>query len=68
MRLSLAILLILFGLRFPAAAEPLRASVAEDAVTLRLADKRIVLLDGLLAPDADDDGERSESDSKVHHI
>jgi micrococcal nuclease len=62
MRLSLAILLILFGLRFPAAAEPLRVSVAEDAVTLRLADKRIVLLDGLLAPDADDDGERSEAD------
>ena len=56
MRLSLAILLILFGLRFPAGAEPLRVSAAEDAVTLRMADGRIVLLDGLLAPNPDDDG------------
>jgi micrococcal nuclease len=62
MRLSLAILLILFGLRFPAAAEPVRVSAVEDAVTLRLADGRVVLLDGLLAPNADDDGGRSAAD------
>ena len=62
MRLSLAILLILFGLRFPAGAEPLRVSAAEDAVTLRMADGRIVLLDGLLAPNPDDDGGRSAAD------
>ena len=62
MRLSLAILLILFGLRFPAAAEAVRVSAAEDGVTLRLVDGRVALLDGLLAPNADDDGERSAAD------
>ena len=62
MRLSLAMLLILFGLRFPATADSIRVSDAEDAVTLQLADGRTVLIDGLLAPNADDDGGRSAAD------
>lgn len=62
MRLSLAMLLILFGLRFPAVAEPPRASAVIDCVTLRLADGHVVLLDGLLSPSPADDGARPEAD------
>ena len=63
MRLSLAILFILFGLRFPAAAEPVRVTAASDAVTLKLADRRVVQLDGLIAVAPADDGSRSAADT-----
>lgn len=46
MRLSLAMLPILFGLPFLATAEYIRVSAAEDPVPLKLADGRTILLDG----------------------
>jgi hypothetical protein len=55
-------LLILFGLPFLAIADSIRVNAAEDAVTLQLADGRTILLDGLLAPKADDAGGRSAAD------
>mgnify|MGYP006164636431 CR=1 FL=1 len=65
MCLSLAILLILFGLCFPVAAEPFRISAAKDAVTLRLVDGRIVLLDSVWAPNADDDDAMRSAAEKI---
>ena len=62
MRLSLAMLLMLFGLPFLATAEYIRVCAAEDPVPLKLADGRTILLDGLLAPKADNDDGRSAAD------
>lgn len=62
MRFSLAILLLLLGASAPAFGEQARGAEALDAVTLRLTDGRIVLLEGLIAPNAADDGPRAAAD------
>lgn len=62
MRFSLAILLLLLGLPSHVSGEQARATAAMDALTLQLSDGRIVLLEGLIAPDAADDGARVAAD------